>query len=94
MYYLNPKTRLLEEGTAQRAMVQLLTIIKKHRGLTRFLEDHGINGKWLQPELPYDIRFSKLVKILEKASEYRETDETFRYEWNQMCYLFLKIVES
>ena len=88
------KTPLLGEGTAQRAMKELLTIIKRHRGLTSFLEQHGINGKWLNPEKPYDIRFSKLNKILEVAHAYRETDETFTEEWNHMCKLYLKILKG
>ena len=89
-----PKIPLLEEGTAQRTMKELLTIIKSHRGLTSFLEQHGINGKWLNPDKPYDIRFSKLNKILEVAHAYRETDETFTEEWNHMCKLYLKILKG
>ena len=41
----NVKIPLLGEGTAQRAMKEFLPIIKSHRGLTSFLEQHGINGK-------------------------------------------------
>lgn len=88
------KIPLLGEGTAQRAMKEFLTIIKSHRGLTSFLEQHGINGKWLNPEKPYDINFSKLIKILEVAHAYRETDETFTEEWNHMCKLYLKILKG
>lgn len=94
MHYVNQKTPLLKEGTAQSAMQQFLTIIKSHRGLTSYLEKHGINGKLLQPDKPYNIRFSMLVNILEKATQYRETDEEFRDEWNHMCLLFLKIIKS
>ena len=42
----------------------------------------------------YDIRFSKLSKILEVAHAYRETDETFTEEWNHMCKLYLKILKG
>ena len=90
----NVKIPLLEEGTAQRAMKEFLTIIKSHRGLTSFLEQHGINGKWLNPEKPYDISFSKLIKILDTAHAYRETNEMFEEEWNHMCKLYLKILKG
>ena len=88
------KIPLLGEGTAQRAMKEFLTIIKSHRGLTSFLEQHGINGKWLNPEKPYDISFSKLIKILDTAATYRETNDMFREEWNRMCKLYLKILKG
>ena len=94
MHYYNQKTPLLEEGTAQSAMTQFLTLIKSHRGLTSYLEKHGINGKLLQPDKPYNIRFEMLVNILKKAAQYRETDETFCDEWNHMGLLFLKIIKS
>ena len=87
------KIPLLGEGTAQRAMKEFLTIIKSHRGLTSFLEQHGINGKWLNPEKPYDINFSKLIKILEVAATYRETNDMFEDEWKHMCELFLDILK-
>ncbi len=88
------KTPLLGDEKAQRAMKELLSIIKRHRGLTSFMEKQGINGKWLNPDKPYDIRFSKLSKILEVAHAYRETDETFTEEWNHMCKLYLKILKG
>ena len=88
-----PKIPLLEEGTALRTMKELLTIIKSHRGLTSHIERNGINGKWLNPEMPYDIPFSKLVKILEKAASYRQNDELYVAEWKRMCEEFIKIVK-
>lgn len=90
----NVKIPLLEEGTAQRTMKELLTIIKSHRGLTSHIERKGINGKWLNPEKPYDISFSKLIKILDTAATYRETNDMFREEWNRMCKLYLKILKG
>lgn len=92
--YKNQKIPLLEEGTAQRTMKELLTIIKSHRGLTSHIERKGINGKWLNPEMPYDIPFSKLIKILDKAASFRQNDETFTEEWNHMCKLYLKILKG
>ena len=83
----------MEEGTAQRTMKELLTIIKSHRGLTSHIERKGINGKWLNPEMPYDIPFSKLIKILEVAATYRETNDMFEDEWKHMCELFLDILK-
>lgn len=87
------KTPLLGDEKAQRAMKELLSIIKRHRGLTSFMEKQGINGKWLNPDKPYDIRFSKLNKILEVAATYRETNEMFEDEWKHMCELFLDILK-
>lgn len=92
--YKNQKIPLLEEGTAQRTMKELLTIIKSHRGLTSHIERKGINGKWLNPEMPYDIPFSKLIKILDKAARFRQNDELYMDEWKHMCELFLKILKG
>lgn len=88
------KIPLLGEGTAQRAMKEFLTIIKSHRGLTSFMEQRGINGKWLNPEMPYDIPFSKLIKILDKAASFRQNDELYMDEWKHMCEEFLKILKG
>ena len=90
----NVKIPLLEEGTAQRTMKVFLTIIKCHRGLTSHIERNGINGKWLNPEMPYDIPFSKLVKILEKAASYRQNDELYVAEWKRMCEEFIIILKG
>ena len=93
MNYFNQKTPLLGEGTAQCAMTQFLTLIKSQRGLTKFIEDHGVNGQWLKPDEPYDIRFSKLSRILEIMVMYRETDEEFMEMWNTMGIYFIKLTK-
>lgn len=60
----------------------LLTQVKRQRGMTSFIERHGgINGRWLKPDDPCDIRFSKLMKILEKKAVY-QTDDEFLDDWN------------
>ena len=91
MKHFNEKTPLLREGTAQRAMELFLTLIKHHRGLTKFIEDHGVNGQWLKPDEPYDIRFTKLCKILENIAAYRQTDDEFMDIWTKMGYYLIKL---
>ena len=58
-----------------------LTQVKSQRGLTSFIEQRGINGKWLKPDKPSDIRYSKLMKILEEKAVY-QTEEEFMDDWN------------
>lgn len=91
---MSKKIKMLEEGTAKCAMTGFLTIIKSHRGLTRYLEDHGVNGIFLQPDKPYDIPFSKFSKILELSFDYSQTVDNFSAEWNRMNKLFCNIVKQ
>ena len=64
------KTPVLKVGLACDFMNYFLTQIKSHRGVTSFIQQCGINGKWMQPTTLYDIRFSKLIKIMEKKAHY------------------------
>ena len=82
--FKNQRIPLLGDGMAQCAMTEFQTTIKCHRGLTSFIEKRGVNGKWLVPGKPYDIKFSMLVKILEITVRFRQSDETFLDEWNEM----------
>ena len=70
------KTPLLEDGLACNFMNDYLTQIKSYRGLTAFIEQNGINGRWLKQTTPYDIRISKLIRIIEIKAHY-QTDEEF-----------------
>ena len=83
MEFLRQKTPMLGEGLAKMAMVAILEQIKKQRGLTSFIEHQGVNGKWLLPEEPYDIRFAKLVKILKIKAHYQTEDEWWN-DWAEL----------
>ena len=87
------KTPLLGAGLAKSVMQQLLTQVKQHRGLTTFIENHGVNGKYLQPDVPYNIRFSKLMKIMENKAQY-QTDDEFLDEWNAVGEHLLDLVRT
>ena len=84
------KTPQLGEGLAWSVMNFLFTQVKRHRGLTRFIETHGVNGRWLKPDDPYNIRITKLMKIMEIKARY-QTDEEFLEEWNAMGELILSL---
>ena len=74
----NKKIELLEEGEARSAMVSFLSLIKDHHGLTRFIQDNGVNGKYLLVSKPYDLPFSKLTKILEIIQRFCATEEEYQ----------------
>ena len=88
MSYFFDKTPLLGAGLAWCVMNLLLTQVKSQRGLTTFMEHHGINGRWLKPDAPFDIRFNKLIKILEQKARYQSDDE-FHDDWNALGEQFL-----
>ena len=48
-----------------------------------FIERRGVNGRWLKPDEPYNIRLSKLIKILEVKAVY-QTDDEFLSEWEAL----------
>lgn len=91
MSYFKRKTPLLTEGLALGAMRQLLQQIKGQRGLTSFIEQHGVNGKWLKTEEPYDITVSKFFKIMERKAHF-QTDDEFMKDWNDIGRRLLKLV--
>ena len=83
MSYFFDKTPSLGAGLAWCVMNCLLAQVKSHRGLTTFIEHHGINGCWLKKDQPYNIRITKLVKILEIKALY-QTDEEFLDDWKAL----------
>ena len=91
-YYYN-KTPLLEPGLAWSVMNLLLTQVKSQRGLTSFIECHGINGRWLKPGNPYDIRITKLFKMVEIKAHYQSEDE-FLEDWNAIGEHLLNLVRT
>ena len=83
------KIPALKDGVAKQAMQLLFQQVKAHRGLTSFIERHGINGMWLKIEEPMDIPVSKLFKILLRKAQYQTEDE-FISDWNEAGRKFLK----
>ena len=83
MEFIRNKTPQLEQGPAKSVMTIILWRIKKHRGLTTFIEKNGINGKWLKKDKPYDMFISKLVKIVMLIARYYSTDD-FLKEWDAL----------
>lgn len=83
MNHLFDKTPSLGSGLAWCVMNQFLTQVKSHRGLISFIERRGVNGRWLKPDEPYNIRLSKLIKILEVKAVY-QTDDEFLSEWEAL----------
>jgi hypothetical protein len=73
----NNKIPLLEKGEARSAMLEFLIFIKRHQGLTSVIQKSGVNGKFLLVDKPYDIPFSKLIKILIAILGFCATEEEF-----------------
>ena len=84
------KTPLLEPGLAKDIMNTLLEQLKSphNRGLTRYIEDRGVNGKDLKPDMPYDMRWTKVCKILSLKATFQDEDD-FLTEWMILGLLLL-----
>ena len=80
MYY-REKTPKLGEGLASNVLNKLFTQVKEQRGMSTFIQENGVNGCWMKPDELYDIRVSKLFKIVENMRNYQTEDE-FMEEWN------------
>lgn len=93
MSYYSNKTPLLGAGLAKNVMEQFLTQVKSHRGMTSFIERHGVNGKWIKPDMPYNIHITKFFKIMELKAHYQNDDE-FLDDWKAMGEQFLNIVRT
>ena len=93
MSYYSNKTPLLGAGLAKNVMEQFLTQVKSHRGMTSFIERHGVNGKWLKSDMPYNIHITKFFKILELKAHYQNDDE-FLDDWKAMGEQFLNLVRT
>jgi len=81
MINISDKTPSLGSGLAQSVMCHILKQVKSQRGLTKFIQCGGINGRWLKPDEPYDIRITKFVKIMAIKARYQSEDE-FLNDWN------------
>lgn len=89
MSIFSKKIPVLKAGLAREAVHLLLSQVKNQRGLTTFIEKHGINGRWLKKDEPRDIDVSKFFKILECKAHF-QTDEEFIAEWNKAGKKFLQ----
>ena len=87
------KTPALGAGLAHSVMRFILTQVKSHRGLTSFIERRGVNGRWLKPDEPYNIRISKFLKVMEIKAHY-QTDEEFLEDWQKMGNFLLRLVRN
>ena len=93
MSYYYDKTPSRGAGLARSVMRLILTQIKSRRGLTTFMEHRGVNGRWLKPEDPYNVRFSKLLKIMETKAHYQSDDE-FLDDWKATGEFILRMVRN
>lgn len=76
------KIPVLKDGVAKKTMLLLFQQLRQQRGLTTFIEKHGINGRWLKPDEPRDIDVTKLFKIMACKAHF-QTDEEFISDWNK-----------
>ena len=93
MSFTSKKIPVLETGLAMMAVQLLLSQVKKQRGLTTFIEKHGINGRWLKPDEPMDIDVNRLFKIISNKAHF-QTDEEFIIDWNEAGKKFLQGVRG
>ena len=92
MKFYKKKTPLMK-GLERELMSYFLKQIKEVRGLTSVLETTaGINGKWLNPDKPYDFGTSKMLKIWFIQSLYF-TDDEFIARILELKYLCIKFYE-
>ena len=82
MSFITKKIPALKAGLARIALQFLLSQVKNQRGLTTFIEKHGINGRWLKPDEPRDIDVTKLFKIISNKAHF-QTDEEFISDWTE-----------
>lgn len=93
MTHYRKKIPVLNDGVARTTMQLLFQQVKTQRGLTKFIEEHGINGRWLNMEAPLDIPVLKLFKILLCKAQYQTEDE-FINDWIEAGRKFLKHVRK
>lgn len=89
MSIFSKKIPVLKAGLAREAVQLLLSQVKNQRGLTKFIEDYGINGRWLKEDEPRDIDVSKFFRILANKAHF-QTDEEFIKDWNEAGKKFLQ----
>ena len=76
------KIPVLKDGVAKKSMLLLFQQLRQQKGLTTFIEKHGINGRWLKPDEPRDINVDKFFKIMACKAHF-QTDEEFISDWTE-----------
>ena len=76
------KIPVLKDGVAKKSMLLLFQQLRQQKGLTTFIEKHGINGRWLKPDEPRDINVAKFFKIMACKAHF-QTDEEFISDWTE-----------
>ena len=89
MSLLLKRIPVLEPGVARETVQKLLLQVKNQKGLTSFIQKHGIHGRYLKEEEPLDISVSKMFRIMELKALY-QTDDEFIKDWNDAGRKFLK----
>ena len=87
------KIPVLKDGVAKKSMLLLFQQLRQQKGLTTFIEENGINGRWLKPDEPRDIDVTKLFKIISNKAHF-QTDEEFISDWNEAGKKFLQWVRG
>lgn len=90
-YYKHPTS--LMAGPEKELMSYFIKQIKKAIGLTSAIERNGgINGKWINPEKPYELQATKMMRMLVVKTLYLDEDEYIRdaLEFRQFTLDFCK----
>ena len=78
MKYYKKKVPLIE-GIERELLVSIFEDVKGVKGLTTALDEiGGINGKWINPNQPYDIDAEKIIRINVFKALYQTEDEYIR----------------
>jgi hypothetical protein len=93
-HFYNRPILLMGDGLEGKLMSFFFLQIKRKRGLTTFItKEAGINGKWLNPDKPYNISAEHLFKIIEKKVDFQGREECMKDIEEFMDYFF-KIVQE
>ena len=66
------------EGQERELMAFVFKQVKQTKGLTSALEKFaGINGKWVNPNKPYEISATKLMRIMALSMAFWDDEEFF-----------------
>lgn len=94
MQYHKAKTPLMKEGIEKELMTFILCQVKRIHGLTTHLDKQaGVNGKWVNPDMVYDIPARKLLKILIHKFHYQDEDALWN-DWESLYREILKLARK
>lgn len=93
-HFYNRPILLLGDGLEGKLMSFFFLQIKRKRGLTTFItKKAGINGKWLNPDKPYNISVQHMLKIIEKKVAYQGREESMK-DMEEFIDYFYKIAQK